>query len=205
VLESMADGRTFIGEQALEAGLVDHIGNLETALALARGERRERMPESKTQTQAPPAPAAGATPLVLTIETLRADHAGLVAAITEEAGAEATQAERARVLEILEAGAGPELTVAAVSEGIPGVEIYKRKAQAEGAAKTKAEAALKASLGTSAGQAGAQKDKPAGGDFMELVRQHQKDNGCTRTKALLAVARAHPAAHEAYIKEVSRG
>lgn len=39
---SMADGREFIGRQALEIGLVDRIGTFETALQVARGEAPRR-------------------------------------------------------------------------------------------------------------------------------------------------------------------
>lgn len=44
VLENMADGRIFIGQQAVDAGLADEVGSLETALATARS----LVPEDRT-------------------------------------------------------------------------------------------------------------------------------------------------------------
>jgi signal peptide peptidase SppA len=42
VLEKMAEGRVFIGAQSKEVGLVDHIGNLEDAIILAKGSSKKQ-------------------------------------------------------------------------------------------------------------------------------------------------------------------
>jgi hypothetical protein len=47
----------------------------------------------------------------------------------------------------------------------------------------------------------AAKDAAAGkpADFMALVEEHMKAKGCKKSEAISAVAKAHPAAHQAYI------
>lgn len=208
VLENMADGRTFIGEQAVAAGLADQIGNFETALAEARGERRERPMPNEQKAHTPEAPAAGATEQApLTMDALKAEHPDLVQALSAEASAEATSAERARVLEILGAEAGAELTMTAVKDGMSTAEFYKaalteRRGEAEAA-----EDDLKAALQTSAGQEPKEKAPAQGADFLSMVDEYAAKNACTKTTAVKAVARLHPALHAAFVggEEVSHG
>lgn len=93
VLANMADGRIFIGQQAVDAGLVDRIESFDAVLSRLskpKSNREVRMSDEKT----------------MTIEALRQDHPELVKAITAEAhksGMEAgASAERARITSIME-------------------------------------------------------------------------------------------------------
>jgi signal peptide peptidase SppA len=75
VLVHMADGREFVGRQAIEAGLVDGIATLGEVIAMIH------------QTKAPAgvARAANQKGKIMTLEQLRNGHPDLVAAITAEA------------------------------------------------------------------------------------------------------------------------
>lgn len=84
VLADMADGRVFIGEQAIAAGLVDGMSTLDQLVAQLNRER----------TAAPPrAPSTKGAPMAITREQLSAEAPQLLAEIQAEAAA----AERARI------------------------------------------------------------------------------------------------------------
>ncbi|NJB66447.1 signal peptide peptidase SppA [Desulfobaculum xiamenense] len=207
VLADMADGRTFIGAEAVQAGLADEIGNLETALALARGERRERTMPDKAAAHTPEAPAAGARNASAatdahTVDTLRAAHPDLVSAIEAQAAATATAAERERVLEIMKAGAGAELTADAVAKGLPPEATYKAMVLHAREAAASAEADLRASLGGSAGQV--PQDKGGNRDFMAVARARATADGISITRAMSLVAREEPALHAAYVERCGK-
>jgi signal peptide peptidase SppA len=92
VLQNMADGRIFIGQQAIDAGLVDGVSTLD-ALVAQLNERRSSgnqpgagaAPKAKTQTTGKPMP--------ITREQLAADEPGLLKSILAEGAAQ----ERARI------------------------------------------------------------------------------------------------------------
>lgn len=152
VLASMADGRIFVGAEALHAGLVDHIGNFDSALDIAR-ERRSTMSEKN---------GAKASQLSgVTLEQLSQERPDLLEEARAETAAKLDQAvtlERARVLEILEADGDKAVTLEAIREGTPAAEVYKKLFLAEVANKASAHAAIAESLGASAGAIGRQKD-----------------------------------------------
>jgi len=78
VLERMADGRIFTGQQAIEAGLVDGVSTLAEAIDEARAMARN--PQTRRG-----AGAAATSPTIqeddMNLETLKADHPELVEAI----------------------------------------------------------------------------------------------------------------------------
>ncbi|MBV2206654.1 MAG: signal peptide peptidase SppA [Pseudomonas sp.] len=78
VLEDMADGRVFIGQQAVAAGLVDGVSTLDDLIA--------------TLKQRAAGVAAKPTGATMDIQTLKAEHPELVSAIAAE--------ERARILAV---------------------------------------------------------------------------------------------------------
>jgi len=190
VLTDMAEGRTFIGEQALKAGLVDEIGNLESALAQARGERRESsMPKSDT------APKASTAPTPMTAEALTAQYPDAVAAVQ----ASAVAAERERVMEIYETEASPELTATALRDGTDAKDFMRMALRAQKTEQHEAEASLAASLDASAGQDGKEKDSETRPGFMEVARDYARQHDCSMTRALNAVARQNPKLHKDFL------
>lgn len=194
VLERMADGRIFVGREALEAGLVDRIGNFETALDIAR-ERRSTMSE-KTGVQA--SQLAG-----VTLDQLSQERPDLLEEARVAASAQVEQAvaaERARVVEILEAQGDAAVTLAAVRAGTPAAEVYKQLYQAEVERRTAASAELEKTLsGDSAGAAGRQKSDRAPSaeererELTAKVKQHLAGNpGLSFEQALGVVLAANP-------------
>ncbi|MCP3177297.1 signal peptide peptidase SppA [Desulfuromonas sp. KJ2020] len=75
VLSRMADGRVFVGRQAIDAGLVDGVSTLEELIA------RINQPKAPAGV----ARAAEKGTKIMTLEQLRADHPDLVAALVAEA------------------------------------------------------------------------------------------------------------------------
>lgn len=116
VLTRMADGRVFVGRQAMEAGLVDGVATLEELIA------RIQQPKAPAGV----ARAANQKGPIMTLEQLRAEHPDLVAAIAAEAtagmiSAEALQQQLTTARE--EGAAGERARIQAVEEQlIPGHE-----------------------------------------------------------------------------------
>jgi signal peptide peptidase SppA len=75
VLTRMADGRVFVGRQAIEAGLVDGVATLESLIAAI----------NQQQAPAGVARAANQKGQIMTLDQMRAEHPDLVAAIVAEA------------------------------------------------------------------------------------------------------------------------
>lgn len=96
VLENMADGRVFIGNQAIEAGLVDGVMSFDALVAKMNQERPVigRGPASR-RAAAPSAPPSTPTPKGSTMnkEELQAAHP----ALAEELRAEGAASERQRI------------------------------------------------------------------------------------------------------------
>lgn len=174
VLDRMADGRIFIGVEALQAGLVDHIGTFEMALEIAREKRRSTMTKpSDVKTSQ----LSGVTLEALTQErpdlidqilaTATADgKAALAAAITQ-----AQADERARIIEILDAAGDQTVTMAAIKDGTPAASVFKLLYQAEQTKKATALGDVKKSMETSAGAAGQNKADRDAPDAVDKERQ----------------------------------
>lgn len=98
VLQDMADGRVFIGRQAIDAGLVDGVSTLDDLVAaLSGGAYTRRRALAQATAGDAPAAASSETPdtgvMQMDLDTLRKDHPDLCAQL-EAAGAER---ERARI------------------------------------------------------------------------------------------------------------
>ena len=136
VLSDMADGRIFIGQQAVDAGLADHVGNFALAYERASemaGNSLERLfqqrsgnMENKQKTE-------------ITLDMLKSEAPELVrqieddafAAGVDEGYANGVNAERVRVVEILNAEADTEQTLAAIKDGTPSEAAYRGFYEAE--------------------------------------------------------------------------
>jgi signal peptide peptidase SppA len=204
VLSTMADGSTSIGQDALDRGLVDRIGNFQMALELARA-RSNTMTKSGTQTKGQLSD--------VTLEELQSERPDLCDAVSmkataeteekirTEAAAAATGAERDRIVEILEADGDQAVTMAAIKEGTPAADVYKAFFQAGQKQAAEARENLKNSLSGdiagATGRATASGDTPA---FLALVEAYQKENGCSRTAALSACAAKYPEKHRTWLE-----
>jgi len=101
VLADMADGRIFVGQQAIDAGLVDGIATLDQLVGrLAAGEFSKTgartVPPSKTRADLPTSPKG--TSMSITREELAAQSPELLQQIQSEASAAGAAAERERIL-----------------------------------------------------------------------------------------------------------
>lgn len=92
VLSDMADGRVFIGQQAIDAGLVDGVSTLDALIAKLSAETRAGV--AQVQPQKPKGKQA------MTREELMASDPQLVQALLDEGRQAGAEAERARILGI---------------------------------------------------------------------------------------------------------
>ncbi|MFS8973866.1 S49 family peptidase [Cupriavidus necator] len=103
VISDMADGRTFVGQQAIDAGLVDGIATAEQLITrLAAGEfkvpQASPAPPSKNRADLPTSPKG--TTMSITREELAAQSPELLAEIQAESRTAGATAERERILGI---------------------------------------------------------------------------------------------------------
>jgi len=224
VLEKMADGRLFIGSQALEAGLIDKIGNLQAAVDMALGMVGDGKTQQKSFSAGGDSPGkefvmAGEDKNVpQTVVQLAAAYPALVEAIRKEgkdsvdlgaARTEAGKVERDRILGLVAIQFGAEagekfkaIVEAGVTvEQFKAIQAVNPPAAEADPDKGKRDEMLGAIKGAGAANPGAGKAKvPAGEkDFMALVAEYVAVNKTTKTVAMQAVMKEHPEAHRAYI------
>lgn len=181
----IANGKEFFGKEALESGLVDHIGTLQTAIELASERSKSRM----------------------NITTLKKDHPDLHAQIIEMGKAEASAGitekvsaavteERTRAVEILKAQGDSEATLKAIEAGTSVGEAYKGFFLAE--KNRKAEALqLMASQSTAAVP---HKEPKVGSDSKGYLAEIEKHvaAGMKRSEAVVKVNKEQPALYQEY-------
>jgi len=149
VRERMADGRVFIGQKAVDAGLADKVQSLDEVIssAVPSGAAGYSFATAAVDQRS----AANEKEHVMQLETvgqLEAAFAELVNQIREvaiasvdvsaardaghQAGvAEATQAERDRVTAILEADGDNEVTLASIKDGTAAADVFRAFYEAE--------------------------------------------------------------------------
>ena len=156
----------------------------------------------------------------LTLEGLKAHAPNIVETITREANTgeannadalaaatkAATDAERARVTEIIKSGATTELALKAIEGGEPAHDIYKQMVTAMQEGKASSLADMEGSLGSGVDAKGEEKkpDDAGGGkqpDFNALVADHMKAEKVTKGAAIKAMARQHPEAYQAWLNK----
>ena len=189
VLQNMADGKEFIGRQALEAGLVDSIGSFDQALARAR-EKGRRMNAKAIQEQYPESYQE-----IFELGMQSVDVETLHAAALQEG----IDQERARVVAILEADGDPAVTRQVIQDGKSPEAAVADFFQAEKAKRKDALSNLSEGGPESAGHSAKPKSTTESGDFMAEVDRYQSEKKCSRTEALSAVAAKHPALHQAWL------
>lgn len=192
---AMADGREFIGKQALEAGLVDSIGSMDFALDLAKKRSVKRMDLKILQEQHPDlyaqVKAQGAEEVVAATEKAKAD-----------AKAEGVKEERARVAEILATDGDPAVIAKCIIDGIPAADAYKALYEAEKNGKAAKLEALKKAAPPSVGQEPSKTDTPA--ETFESAVEKLVSEGKSKAEAMKTICKTKPALHEAFIKRVNQ-
>lgn len=202
VQERMADGRIFIGAEALDAGLVDAIGPFNVALEIARDKRRQNMTVdkgAKASTQ-----LSGVTLEALTQERpdlLAEARSGMIAqADADKLTTDAVAAERARIVEILEAQGDQAVTMAAIQDGTPAAQVYKGLFEASKQKTVLALSDMHAILGDHAGAAGASvKDRDPKAETFESKVAAYMAEGKTKGQATEAAATNFPELHSQWL------
>ena len=182
----MADGKEFIGKQALEAGLVDLIGTRETAL----GKAKERGSNN------------------VDIKTLQEKHADLFAQVKAMGAEEATKAaieagikqERDRVTEIIGADGDPIVTAKCLVEGID----VKTSVQMLLKAEKEGKAAKLEGMKKSAPQPVGQETPATRTETYETKLEALVKEGKTRAEATKIIVAEFPALHEDYLKRTNQ-
>lgn len=102
-LAQMADGRVFVGQQAIDAGLADGFLTVDAAVEQmatdpARYAKRRRAPMPRKSAAMQPSPAAGAT--TMDRNQLETEHPALFAQLRAEFTADGASAERTRIQQV---------------------------------------------------------------------------------------------------------
>lgn len=223
VLSGMADGRLFIGEQAVTAGLVDRIGGLDDAAALAAEMAAAESTKKNKPFQVQLQKKEKDTMEIKSIEELTAAYPDLVRAVQEHAVAsvdvdaarnQAAADERARIMGLARVQFGEDTAAAfarVVDTGVTVEQFTAIKGAAPAApdpgsdAEKKTRDELLAAIHKASPEnPGAGAEQPPGGkDFMVLVREHQAVHKCGVEAAMKAVIKANPEAHKAYIAKAN--
>lgn len=213
VKADMADGRIFIGVQAVGAGLADEVGNLQTALAYAGGgetsARRSYDMKIETYEQLK---AAAPELLKAAEDTARAE--GVKSVDVAKPKTEGAAEQKAVIVGLAKVHFGEEQGAkfeALVNSGIS-VEQYKATVEAiwkpsgtSTAEETARAAALETLRASGADNPGAGNEPAGGKDYMALVTEYKADNKCSKTEAMMAINKSHPQARADYISKNNPG
>lgn len=188
-----ADGRVLIGAEALEAGLVDAIGNLEDAKELARTLAEDTMTQEELHAKHPEIYQAifdaGAASVALPdLDAVRA-----------EAREEGILAERARCRKLVEAHGPLDLTLEAIDRGTDPGEFALAVLKAEREGRAEDVDRLAASLAPPVPAAGEAKQAEETEDFMAEVSRYRSLEGCSLAEAVRRVQAAHPELHARWL------
>jgi capsid assembly protease len=115
VLEDMADGRVFMGQQAIDAGLVDGVSTLDALIARLSQERGKRSTSTSRAGAAQHGTTQGKATMPMIREELAAQAPELLAAVLAEGHAAGVAAECARIQDVeAQALPGHEALIAAM-------------------------------------------------------------------------------------------
>ncbi len=216
VLKSMADGRVFIGQQALDAGLVDGVSTLDALVVKLNRSRLQGGLGTRVDVRTT---SLKGLDMKLTHETLAAEAPELLAAIQIEARAEGNaeglragaEAERARIQAVEgQLIAGHDALIASLKfdgkttgpEAAVAVLAAEKTLRGNALAKLRADAPDPAAAPAAPDDASAAPKKEPKADSAEAfdaaIAKHVAA-GLSRGKAIAKAARDLPAAHAAWI------
>jgi signal peptide peptidase SppA len=184
------EARTYVADKALEAGLIDSIGNFNDALALAREKGGSIMPSKQANADAP-APEAGAEQVALTVEAVESDHAEIHEAIMDKGRAEGAGAERERILGILDLDGDAAATREAIEAGdsveAAGMRFFKAERDKRGKALEELERAAPESPGSEEPEGPAPQEKASdelARKAAELAKAENMDTAAAQQRVL---------------------
>jgi signal peptide peptidase SppA len=213
VLSKMADGKVFIGNQALDAGLIDNIGNYRMALEMAAS----MITESNIYQ------VRGVAMEIKSVEQLIEAFPDFVSEIQKTAAKEADKTARAEQLlksnetfiellkiqfdektaenfkELLESGTTPE-QFKSIKNLIPDPDKKPDKDEDEAAKAAMLEAVKKAG----ADNPGADNQVAGAKDYMALVREYIAEHKCGMFEAQRAIDKLDPELRKAYLRKVNK-
>jgi hypothetical protein len=234
VLANMADGKSFVGQQAVDAGLADMIGTIDDAvlLALSMVEETQQTYQfvgkggSKAMNRKEILAKLGIkqADAVVTTEMLAAGFPELIGQVVDEAHAagvasinleavagQAKTGEQARIMALVTAFFGADVATKFQTLAMTGItpEQVKALGLSAGITESEAEKAKKQELldalkASGAGNPGAGGTLASPKGFMAMVDAYQKQEGCARSAAIKAIANGYPAEHQAWIEEVNK-
>jgi capsid assembly protease len=217
----MAEGRIFIGKQALEVGLVDQIGNFDTALDVSQAMGFENYFYGKTSTGAK-------TPIIkegndmpndnkgVTLEKLESDAPVLLGEIRQAAingvdlepsMKEGAEKERKKILALAEVHfAGDDGKFAKLVESGASVEMYQamKDAMPEPAKAEKSEKMdemLEEIQNSGSENPGAGAGATGPKNFTEAWHAVKEEKGCSTEDAMKQAVRDYPELHKTFIGE----
>ena len=213
---NMADGRTFIGKQAVEVGLVDGVSTFDQVInnMLAGAPHNKFKAEEENQ--------------IMDQKELKEKHPDIYQAILEEGRSSVLAQVAAAKTEGLVAGAETERKrISAIqTQTVPGHEQIIAEAIADGTSTAgdvamkilSAEKTIRTNKGADAEADAAglkkvktvaseteEKDGKGKSDFMAEVEKYQEEKKCTHGEAIKAVANAKPELHQKYLVSVNPG
>jgi len=213
---AMADGKTFIGKQSIEIGLVDGVeafSDLINSPALSAGQKismkkEDHMDLNELKTKHPDVYAA-AIAEGKTAGMAEGQASGRTAGL-EEGRAAGAAAERQRIIEVRQQliPGHEALIESMVADGTTtGPEAAVRVLAAEKVVRESKLAAFQAdgTLGVQQPAAPALPAKQPEKDFMAVVEQTMKEKHIGRGAAVKLVASEHPELHEAYLAGLKPG
>ena len=217
----------FVGQQAVDAGLIDGIATLDQVINLALSTTGARIKKSGGITAS--GKEKGMADLVITtVEQLAAAYPDLTAAVREqgaksvdiegarkEASENASRVEKDRILGLAGVHFGAEAGEKFSAIVNTGVTVEQLKAirgsepagPSASAEENKRKELLAAIKGTGAAPVGADGKGSAaeGKDYMALVNEYRAQHECTMTEAMKEITAKYPDKHREYIKSVNQG
>jgi signal peptide peptidase SppA len=215
VLSKMADGRIFIGQQAVDAGLIDRVGNLQLATDLAKA----RISDSTFNQQR--SKSMNDKLKIETVAQLAATHPDLIEEIREDyfdkgvqsvdvgvAKQAARDEERDRILGLVSAKFGEDEGDNFKTLVETGVTVEQFKAISKSAPEKKPEKDAQAEMLDEITKAGADNPGPDdgssdSGDFMAAAQAYKQQMSCSLVDAMKHIRKTKPDLHAAYIKSVN--
>lgn len=218
VLANMADGRIFMGKNAIDAGLVDGIATLDSLIDKLSGGGTG---EGARSVFAQPKITTEEDQMQITAELIAAEHKEVFEAIKELGRAEAIKdvdaekiaasaaaGERERIRSIFaqkEVGFEKIIEEMMFDGKTTEEQAQARLWQAEKELRKAKAAALESDAEKPVPDARTPEGEPKGKkDFLALVDECMEISKCSRGEAITAMAQAHPELHAAYIASINK-